>query len=59
MSACEKCWRDATEAAVLRGVDTVDEYHRLLEERAGHPCSPEEQRGTWNIQEVSDDESAS
>ena len=44
MSACEKCWRDAH----YGDVDSVAvRYHELLVERAGHPCSPEEQAGPY------------
>lgn len=45
MSACEKCWRDASARAVHLGGHTVDHYHTLLRERAAAPCSPEEQAG--------------
>jgi hypothetical protein len=46
VSACEKCWRDASKAMLTRGVDQVEEYHRLLQERKDNPCSPEEQDGS-------------
>lgn len=42
MSSCEKCWRDAQSNAA--GC-VSDEYHRLIRERADHPCTPEEQAG--------------
>jgi hypothetical protein len=42
MSSCEKCWSDAHRGPQ---VDTVEEYHRLIEERREHPCTPEEQAG--------------
>lgn len=47
MACCEKCWRDAARAMLLRGVDQVEEYHRLLKERdaSGQVCTPEQQRG--------------
>jgi hypothetical protein len=42
---CEKCWADAYKAARLLGGDQVEHYHRLLRERAGAPCTSEQQRG--------------
>ncbi len=36
MSACEKCWADSRFAS---------DYNRLLKEREGNPCTPEEQAG--------------
>ncbi|NIR32919.1 MAG: hypothetical protein GWN84_27220 [Gammaproteobacteria bacterium] len=43
MSACEKCWRDAHRG--YPRTDVAEEYRRLLAERDGHPCTPEEQAG--------------
>lgn len=39
MSACEKCWADAYVASQTQGGSQVDHYHRLLIERADHPCA--------------------
>lgn len=45
MPACEKCWRDASLRALLRGGHVADHYRELLEERRETPCTPEEQAG--------------
>lgn len=45
MAACEKCWRDATERAALRGGSVIHHYDALIKERNAKPCTPEEQRG--------------
>ncbi len=45
MSACEKCWRDASLEAHLRGGTVAQRYRELLEERKDTPCTEEEQRG--------------
>lgn len=42
MSSCEKCWRDAHTGS---GRDIGDEYYRLMKERKGGPCTPEQQAG--------------
>ena len=42
MASCEKCWRDAGER--MTG-DKSAEYQRLIIERKGNPCTPEEQAG--------------
>ena len=42
MSACAKCWQDATMRAMDRGGSITDHYHDLLEERKDKPCSDEE-----------------
>ncbi len=41
MPTCEKCWRDAH----VGDFDVAANYSRLIEERKGDPCSPEEQAG--------------
>ena len=43
MSACEKCWRDAHADPYAESV--TSEYHRLLADRHGIPCTAEEQAG--------------
>ena len=45
MAACEKCWRDAHMAVMLRGGSVSDRYRELLEERKDNPCSKAEQDG--------------
>ena len=40
MSACEQCWRDANQRALLLGGSVTDHYHDLLEERRDNPCKP-------------------
>ena len=45
MAACEKCWAEASAAAIHLGGSVVDHYHRLLKERNDSPCTPEEQMG--------------
>ncbi len=42
MVACERCWADSQQQAFMRGVDSVDEYERLVKERE---CTPEQQAG--------------
>ena len=42
---CEKCWKDASLRALLRGGSVADHYEHLLQERKDSPCSPEEQHG--------------
>jgi hypothetical protein len=44
---CEKCWPDAYSRWMANGRSQVDNYHELLKERAGNPCSEEEQQGQW------------
>lgn len=55
MPACEKCWADASLAAQLRGGSTADRYRELLQEREGHPCTPQEQAGQWWNEEAQKD----
>jgi hypothetical protein len=43
MSACEKCWRDASARVLYLGGSVADHYADLLRERANTPCSPQEQ----------------
>lgn len=45
MSSCEKCWRDSMRAENSDGECGPTAYHRLLAERKGNPCTPEEQAG--------------
>jgi len=45
MASCEKCWFDATDAAMLSGNPIIDEYILLLEKRKDNPCTPEQQAG--------------
>jgi hypothetical protein len=40
--ACEKCWGDAHRGPQY---SVAEEYARLIEERRGNPCTPEEQAG--------------
>lgn len=47
MSACEKCWSDASRRVFLTGGSTADEYQKLLAERKNCPCSPREQAGEY------------
>lgn len=47
MSACEKCWADASAKAIMLGGSVTDHYKTLLDERKDAPCSPEEQAGQW------------
>ncbi|MFA4971183.1 MAG: hypothetical protein WC683_01125 [bacterium] len=42
MSTCEKCWADAHRDAPE---DVSARYARLIEERRGRQCTPEEQAG--------------
>lgn len=43
MSTCEKCWSDAH---LMGGGESVaDNYSRLIHQRKGAPCSPEQQAG--------------
>lgn len=46
MSACEKCWRDASQRAWLLGGSVTEHYHALLDERRDNPCAPEEAMGS-------------
>ena len=48
MSACEKCWRDASQRALLLGGSVTDHYGDLLNERRSNPCSPDEASGSSN-----------
>jgi hypothetical protein len=41
MAACEKCWRDANQRALLLGGSVSDHYRALLDERRANPCSQE------------------
>ncbi len=43
MSTCEKCWSDAHRIRPER--PKVEEYSRLIDERAYDPCTPEQQAG--------------
>jgi len=47
MSSCEKCWGDAYLRMRNTGKAQYICYHELLIERAGNPCTPEEQAGQW------------
>jgi hypothetical protein len=38
MAACEQCWRDANERALLLGGSVSDHYRALLDERRDNPC---------------------
>jgi hypothetical protein len=38
MSACEKCWRDANQRALLLGGSVSDHYRDLLNERRDNQC---------------------
>jgi len=42
---CEKCWKDAQTAVMLRGGSVVERYNELLKERGNNPCTPAEQLG--------------
>lgn len=42
MAACEKCWRDANQRALLLGGSVSDHYRDLLREREAQPCSTTE-----------------
>lgn len=52
MSACEKCWRDASARAFHLGGFVSDHYRDLLAERANNPCSEAEQRGDEHLPHV-------
>jgi hypothetical protein len=39
MSACEKCWRDASARVLFLGGSVSEHYRALLEERRDNPCS--------------------
>lgn len=39
MASCEQCWKDS-------GGD-ADRYRELIEDRKGHPCTPEQQAGGY------------
>ena len=41
MAACEQCWRDASERALLLGGSVFDHYRQLLAERKDNPCPPD------------------
>lgn len=41
MAFCQKCWRDATLRAELRGGTVISHYRDLLRERESNPCPPE------------------
>lgn len=41
MPSCEKCWSDAHREPY----DVAEEYQRLMDERKGKPCTPEQQAG--------------
>lgn len=46
MSACERCWTDAYMRTMSEpGTDQATHYAALVAERAGNPCSPEDQAG--------------
>ena len=48
MSACERCWWDASLISRETGEDRIDCYRRLLKEREGpNICTPEEQAGQF------------
>lgn len=42
MPTCEKCWSDAHRGPQF---SVSEEYQRLIDEREGHPCTPEQQAG--------------
>jgi len=45
VSVCEKCWSDAHSGFPYCFV--TDAYVRLIKEREGNPCTPEEQAGPY------------
>jgi hypothetical protein len=45
MSVCEKCWRDASQRALLLGGFVSEHYRDLLLEREKRPCSKAERDG--------------
>ena len=49
MAGCEKCWKEASFRHRVRGEgDSVTEvYNKILDERDGSECSPQEQAGDW------------
>ena len=47
MSACEKCWGDAYLLSLSSGKSQSECYFELLLERAGKPCTQEEQTGQF------------
>jgi len=47
MSACERCWRDASAQAAAMGGSVSDRYAALLVERANRPCSIEDAIGPY------------
>ena len=42
---CQKCWDDAYERSLINGLSQTENYHLLLKEREGNPCTPAQQRG--------------
>ena len=49
MPGCEKCWHDAGMRSFLEGRQKIEVYYELLDERADHPCTPEEQCGDLHV----------
>jgi hypothetical protein len=45
MSACEKCWRDASARSLNTGECLSEVYSNLCAERADNICTPLEQAG--------------
>lgn len=54
MSACEKCWRDASMRALLLGGSVVDHYRDLLKERADKPCTAEQHLSKTRLESAPD-----
>lgn len=44
MSACEKCWADASMRSMHNGRSVADNYRDLIIEREDTPCSAEQQK---------------
>lgn len=47
MTCCEKCWEDAFDLSLTKGLNQMEAYKLLIEERKDAPCSPQEQAGQF------------